>query len=135
MDMNRHYKTIIYYCIALVVLFLILLLMPRDWETKSGMSQRDYDKAISKAQDSVLKADTPRERQVALRQVKGLKDYQKAGRIAEVRDMRWALNILRYVLIVAILSLCWVIIRLVIKEIRRQNMAKGKAVNNSATGG
>ena len=131
--MNSQYRKIIHYCIALVTLLAIVLIMPSKWEMKIGKSPNEYDQEWNKASDAALLADTREERQAALHRVKGLYDYRTEGHINEIRDMGWTLKVFRFVLIVAILSLCWLIMKMVFKELRRLRKAEKATAKGSVT--
>ena len=130
--MNKRYKKILNYSIALLVLFAILVALPWHWKTRTGMSQVDYDKALTKAKEAMLLAENPVQRQAAVRKIEFLKDYKNTGKIEELRDMRWALEYMRYLIIVALLGLCFIIGRLVLEELRRLERADDKDPGSSA---
>ncbi len=131
--MTEQYRKIIYYCIAMLVLLVIVLLLPAEWNMHVGKSQREWDHEWSDAGDAALLADTPAERQAALHRVTKLHEYNDKGHISESRDMSWSIQIFRFAFIVAIFSLCFVVLKMVIKEIRRLNRSRTEAAEGSAT--
>jgi hypothetical protein len=132
--MARQYKTLIYLCTVLAALFVILVAIPRNMGLKTGMTQREYEAALAEASDEMLRADTPSERQIAIRHAQKLHKLSSDGRIDEMVDFTWLLNTIRFVIIVSILMLSWTIAKAVYKEAYRlDEPKKGDGTKSSAT--
>ena len=115
--MPKKYRNLILSCILLAAIFVCLVAVPNQWYIKSGLTQREYDQAISKASDDALYAKNASERQVAKRHVQRLNKMATNGLIDKKTDMRWMLNGIRFILISAILLLCWRIAHTVVKSV------------------
>ena len=119
--MPKKYRKLILSCILLAAIFVALVAVPNHWSIKTGMTQREYDQAMSKASDDMLKAKNSSERQVAMRQVVKMNKVVTNGKIDQKTDMAWMLNGIRFVLISMILLLCWSIAHTVVKSIMIMN--------------
>jgi hypothetical protein len=131
--MTKAYRKIFAYAVVLAVLFVALAAMPKEWHVKSGMTGAEYDYAWQRANNSLAKAGSEAEKRAAATVVRGLYNYKTEGRIDEVKNMGWMLDATRFVLLVAILALCYITLNLVMKEMRRLK-SSGGAANSSATG-
>jgi len=119
--MPKKYRNLILSCILLAAIFVGLVAVPNQWHIKSGMTQREYDQAMSQASDDALKAKNASERQVAMRHVQKLHKMMANGVIDRKTDMTWMLNGIRFILISTILILCWRIAHTVVKSVMIMN--------------
>lgn len=115
--MNKKYRNLILSCILLAAIFIALVAVPNQWYIKSGLTQREYDQAMTQASDDALKSKNSSERQVAMRHVQKLKKMVANGLIDKRTDMTWMLNGIRFILISTILLLCWRIADTVVKSV------------------
>jgi len=122
--MPKRYKNLILCCILLTALFVGLVALPKHWYVKLEMSQREYETAVDEASDEMLNAKGQSERQLAMRRVQRLHNLQTSGKIDKVSDLTWILNGTRFLLIAAILTLCWKISKRVYKYAAQLNDAK-----------
>ena len=125
--MKASFKRIMYLCAGLVVLFIILVALPRDWKMSIGMTQAEYDKKIIAASDELLTATRPKERQSAAHKAQWLRKYEANGRIGETKDMTWVLHFFQFMIITAILLICWQVLKSVRIEQKKILVASEKS--------
>jgi hypothetical protein len=130
-EMSKQYKNLIISCIVLSTLFVGLVALPRNWSVKTGMTQREYEIALVEASDDMLTVQDKSERQIAMRRIQKLHKIGAAGEFGKVADMTWILNAIRFMLIVAILSLCWRISKTVYKGAAKLKSAKESSAAKS----
>ena len=129
--MTRRYKNLIYCCILLSALFVGLVALPQHWYLKLEMDQREYETAKVEASEEMLNAKGKAERQLAVRRVQRLHRMEASGKIDTVSDLTWILNGTRFLLIAAILTLCWKISKRVYKYASQLKNAKESSVAKS----
>ena len=129
--MTRRYKNLILCCILLSALFVGLVALPRHWYVKLEMNQREYEIAKAEASEEMLNAKGQPERQLAMRRVQRLHKLQASGKIDTVSDLTWILNGTRFLLIAAILTLCWKISKRVFKYAAQLKNAKESSAAKS----
>lgn len=122
--MSISYKGLIYRCIILAALLVCLIALPRHYESKAGTSRDEPDKAMSKAADELLHANSKSEPQLAVSQADNRYKHKNEGRIEEIKDYSKLLSLISFGIILAILWLSWVVLKTVYREVDKLNREK-----------
>ena len=117
--MSKELKRIIHFCIVVLVLLVIVIFLPTSWNMKTGKSYHENRAALAGTTAETEYADNP------------YYSRQETG-ADETNNMSWTLPFIKFMLIVWILSLSWVILKMVKREIRRIHKSREDAAGSSA---
>ncbi len=132
--MATKYRGLIIKCVILAALLVCLIALPRHYQSKVGMNQREYDDAMAKSSDEMLYSNSKTERQVAISKANNLYKYKKEGRVEEIKDYTPLLTLIRIGMILTILWLSWVVLRTVYREVDMLNRKKKPEPEESPAG-